>query len=101
MLQKIIKKGLVLFLFIPTCLFSQTISFGFPNAASFSISSDSSGVENAIALQKAVDVRGTIIVSISGTYKYAGTVSMGSNTTLQFGNGVFIRKVNELGHIPM
>ena len=49
------------------------------------------------ALQKAVDQGGTIQVSTPGTYKLAGTVYLGSHTTLQFGNGVFIQKVNEQG----
>ena len=96
-ITEIIKKGLVLFLFIPTYLFSQTTSFGFTNAASCGFSPDSSGVENTQALQKAVDVGGTVVVSIPGTYKFAGTVYLGSNTTLQFGNGVFLTKVNEVG----
>ena len=93
-----IKKGIVLLLLFPTILFSQTQNLGFTNAASFGFSPDSSGFENTEALQKAVDLGGTIIVSIPGTYKFAGTVYLGSNTTVQFGNGVFIKKVNEKGN---
>lgn len=70
---------------------------GFTNAASFGFSPNATGLENMQALQKAVDQGGTIQVSTPGTYKLAGTVYIGSNTSLQFGNGVFIQKVNERG----
>lgn len=69
----------------------------FTNASSFGFIPTASGIENTIALQKAVDQGGTIVVSKSGTYKLAGTVYVGSNTTLDFGNNVFIQKVNEKG----
>lgn len=75
--------------------FAQTT--GFTNAYTFGFSPEGSGIENTIALQKAVDQGGTIAVSKSGTYKLAGTVYVGSNTTLDFGNNVFIQKVNEKG----
>lgn len=70
---------------------------GFVNAADFGFKPDASGVENAIALQRAIDKTGTVIVSQSGTYKLANTVYIGSNTTLKFGNNVFLKKVNETG----
>jgi len=70
---------------------------GFTNAANFGFSPNATGIENMQALQKAVDQGGTIQVSTPGTYKLAGTVYLGSNTSLQFGNGVFIKKVNEQG----
>ena len=70
---------------------------GFTNAASFGFSPIATGLQNMQALQKAVDQGGTIQVSTPGTYKLAGTVYLGSHTTLQFGNGVFIQKVNEQG----
>jgi hypothetical protein len=75
--------------------FSQKI--GFSDAYTFGFSSDASGLENTIALQKAVDQGGTIIVSRAGEYKLAGTVYIGSNTTLDFGDNVFIKKVDEQG----
>lgn len=54
-------------------------------------------MENARALQHAVDQGGTIMVSRPGTYKTAHTVYIGSNTSLIFGNGIFIKKVDEQG----
>ncbi|RYC70109.1 glycoside hydrolase family protein [Spirosoma sordidisoli] len=68
---------------------------GFTDAASFGFSPSATGLENALALQKAVDLGGTIIVSQPGTYKLGGTVYLGSHTSLVFGDGVFIKKVNE------
>jgi len=67
----------------------------FADAAVFGFSPDASGGENTKALQRAVDLGGTITVSRSGIYKVAGTVFVGSNTTLHFGNGVFLKKVAE------
>ncbi len=81
----------------PMVLLSQTTNIGYTNAASFGFMPNSSGTDNLKALQKAVDVGGTIVVSQPGTYKLAGTVYIGSHTTLEFGNNVFIEKVNELG----
>lgn len=75
--------------------FAQTK--GFINASDFGFSPEASGTKNAVALQKAVDKGGTVIVSKPGTYKLAGTVYVGSHTTLDFGNNVFIQKVNEKG----
>ncbi|OGV77609.1 MAG: hypothetical protein A3K19_09035 [Lentisphaerae bacterium RIFOXYB12_FULL_65_16] len=70
---------------------------GFRNAGDVGFSPDAGGVENARALQRAVDQSGTIVVSQPGTYKLGGTVYVGSNTSLLFGNGVFIKKVDEQG----
>lgn len=72
-------------------------SHGFINAADFGFSSEASGIENAKALQAAVDKSGTIVVSQPGTYKMAGTVFVGSNTSLIFGNNVYLKKVDEKG----
>lgn len=73
------------------------VTVGFTDAAAFGFSPNASGIANTIALQKAVDKTGTIIISTPGTYKLAGTVYIGSNTSLIFGNNVFIKKVNEKG----
>lgn len=70
---------------------------GFTDAASFGFSPEATGVENAAALQKAVDMGGTVIVSAPGTYKTAAAVHVGSNTSLVFGKGVFLKKVDEQG----
>ncbi|HTR40406.1 MAG TPA: hypothetical protein VMH87_02160 [Pseudomonadales bacterium] len=73
------------------------VTSGFTDAATFGFSPDASGVENTRALQRAVDGGGTIVVSRPGTYKIAGTVYIGGQTTLSFGDGVFLKKVVEVG----
>ncbi len=70
---------------------------GFTNAADFGFSPEASGIRNTEALQRAVDQAGTIVVSAAGTYKIAGTVYIGSNTSLIFGDNIIIKKVNEEG----
>ena len=69
----------------------------FIDAADFGFSPDASGIENALALQKAIDHTGTVIVSQPGVYRIAGTVYIGSNTSVIFGNNIFLKKVNEKG----
>lgn len=70
---------------------------GFTDAADFGFSPEASGIANMRALQQAVDQTGTILVSRPGIYKLAGTVLLGSNTSLLFGNNVYIKKVEEQG----
>ena len=70
---------------------------GFTNAAEFGFSPAATGTENVAALQKAIDQGGTIIVSQPGIYKISSTLYIGSNTSLIFGNGVSLEKVNEQG----
>lgn len=70
---------------------------GFLDAGDVGFSPDASGLENAQALQAAIDCGGTIVVSRPGTYDIAGTVYIGSHTALRFGHGVFLRKVDEAG----
>jgi hypothetical protein len=70
---------------------------GFTSAADFGFSPEAGGVQNTTALQQAVEQGGTILVSRPGTYEIAGTVYVGSNTSLVFGNGVFLKKVDEQG----
>ena len=69
----------------------------FTDAAEFGFSPGASGVENTKALQQAVDQTGTIVISRPGVYQIAGTIFVGGNTTLHFGNGVFLKKVAEAG----
>ncbi|MCC5928784.1 MAG: hypothetical protein JJU28_06025 [Cyclobacteriaceae bacterium] len=69
----------------------------FTNAEAFGFLPENTGIDNSQALQKAVDQGGTIIVSKPGTYKVAATVYVGSHTSLIFGNGVFLKKVDEKG----
>ena len=70
---------------------------GFLNAADFGFSPEASGMDNAGALQRGVDQGGTVVVSQPGAYKTARTVYVGSNTSLVFGSGVFLKKVDEQG----
>lgn len=73
------------------------ISTGFVNAADFGFTPDASGLENAAALQKAVDQTGTIVVSRPGIYDLADTVLIPSHTELIFAANTFIRKTAENG----
>ncbi len=76
---------------------SQSLAASGTDAAAFGFSPDASGLENTRALQNAVENGGTVVVSAPGTYKIGGTVYLASHTTLIFGNGVFLRKVEENG----
>jgi polygalacturonase len=73
------------------------VKSGFTDAASFGFSPGASGIENAKAMQRAVDKAGTVVVSEPGVYKIAATVYLGSNTSVVFGNDVFLKKVDEQG----
>ncbi|WP_135554361.1 glycoside hydrolase family protein [Paenibacillus cymbidii] len=69
----------------------------FVNAASFGFAPEATGLDNARALQNALDQGGTIVVSRPGVYKLARTVYIGSYTTLVFGNGITVQKQDEEG----
>jgi polygalacturonase len=69
----------------------------FTNAADFGLSAGSTGTENQTALQAALDMGGTVIVSAGGVYPISGTVYIGGNTELILGSNVFLKKVNENG----
>ena len=58
------------------------------DASEFGFSPEASGVENAAALQKALDEGGTVTVRRPGDYKIASTVLIGDDTTLDCGAGV-------------
>jgi len=73
------------------------VSTGFIDASSFGFSPEATGMENVAAMQKAIDLGGTIVVSKPGTYKIASTLYIGSNTSLIFGNDIYLKKVNEQG----
>jgi len=79
-----------------SCLFEPSAK-GFANVADFGFSPDSSGLSNTRAFQLAADKEGTILITSPGVYNMAGTVYLGSNTTLIFGNNVFLKKVDEAG----
>ena len=65
------------------------------NASSYGFLPTNEGDTNGVALQNAVDdlSGGTVIVDYPGTYKLSRTIKVPSNTTLIFGNGVYIEKV--------
>ncbi len=67
------------------------------DASSFGFSPESDGIENMEALQRAVDEGGTILITRPGIYNIAGTVYIGSHTTLCFSQGVSLRKVAPQG----
>lgn len=62
------------------------------NAADYGFLPTASGMDNQKALQKAADNGGTIVVDQPGEYLLGGTVYLGSNTSLIFGNNVKIKK---------
>jgi hypothetical protein len=84
-------------LFALAALLTPAVHSASLDAADFGFSTDATGVENTKALQRAVDKTGTIVVNRPGTYLLAGTVFIGSNTTLLFGSNVFVKKVAENG----
>lgn len=67
------------------------------DVAQFGFSPQKTGIENTQALQKALDQGGTIYVNQPGIYRIAGTVYIGSNTSLIFGNNIHLKKVDEKG----
>lgn len=76
---------------------AASAAIGFLDANRFGFAPGATGTANMQALQRAVDQGGTIVVSRPGIYDIAGTVLLGSHTTVQFGNGVVLRKVDEQG----
>ena len=60
-------------------------------------SPNASGTENQAILQRALDEGGTVLVGQPGVYPLAGTVYIGSHTTLTFANGAILKKVDEKG----
>lgn len=81
----------------PALKASGILARSMTDPATYGFSPNASGVDNTKALQRAVDQGGTIIVSQPGIYPVAGTVFVGSHTSLIFGNGVFLKKVAEQG----
>ncbi len=59
---------------------------------------EKSATENRIAMQKLLDVGGTILVDRPGIYDIDAPLCIGSYTTLKFENGAILRKVNVSGN---
>ena len=55
-----------------------------------------SGDENKANLQKLLDIGGEIVLNVPGVYEMTGRLEIGSDTTLKFGTGVYIKR-NEGG----
>ncbi len=62
------------------------------DAADFGFLPEAEAEKNVIALQLALDYGGTIRVDRPGTYRLNDTVTIGSNTSLEFGEGVFLQR---------
>ena len=69
------------------------MSYPYKNAADYGFLPTNDAAGNSAALQDAVSGGGTIIVGLPGTYKMSGTVLLDSHTRLEFGAGVFIKRV--------
>ena len=69
-------------------------------AANYGFLPDSTGIENTLALQAALDDGGggKVVVSRVGVYELDNTVFLGSNTHLEFVPGCTIKKVHTVGH---
>ncbi len=67
------------------------------DAAAYGFHPQATGVDNAAALQRAVDAGGTIHVARPGVYRLAETVLLGGDTALRFGAGAVVQKVEEQG----
>lgn len=80
---------LTLLLLLPVCALAAP---GIKNAADYGFRPGNSADDNATALQAALDGGGTIQVMVPGTYDLCGTMMMDSDTRLEFGAGVYLRK---------
>ena len=56
-------------------------------------SPSSSGGKNRETLQKMLDAGGHIVIDEAGIYDVAGTLTIGSDTTLEFSAGTYVRRV--------
>lgn len=62
-------------------------------SSNYGFSASNSGELNRKALQKMLDIGGKIIVDEAGVFDVAGTVFIGSDTTLEFAPGAYIKRV--------
>lgn len=63
------------------------------NAAKFGFLPENSAEKNSIALNDALKNGGELHIDIKGTYEISETVILKSNTTIIFGEGVFIKRI--------
>ncbi len=71
----------------------MTTTFPYKNAADYGFLPQNDAETNTKALQNAVLGGGTVIVGVPGVYEMSGTVLLDDYTTLEFGNGTFIKRV--------
>lgn len=69
------------------------------NAKDYGFLPDNNARINTIALQKAVDATGTITVDQPGIYDIDDAISIGSDTALVFGKGVYVRRTTDTGYV--
>lgn len=62
------------------------------NASLYGVLPSNTGAENSTALQALLDNSGTIIIDVPGTYDFADTLVIHSNTKLIFGANVYCRR---------
>ena len=70
------------------------------NASLYGFLPSKTGVENAAALTSCLQGGGNVVIDIPGTYKIARSILIPSNTSIYFGAGVIISKVEEDGASP-
>ena len=71
----------------------ETVSSG-RNAANFGVLPSNTASANTTALQTLLDNGGTIIIDTPGTYLMDNVLLIGSNTSLELGNQVYIKRTN-------
>lgn len=62
-------------------------------SSKFGFSTKKNGIENAVALQNAVDCGGDIYIDLPGVYELSDTVYIGDDTSIIFCNGAYIKRV--------
>ena len=81
----------------------DSLKVGTKNAKAFGFLPTNNGEDNVTALQAAIDANnggGTIVVDYPGTYDINASIVLPSNTHLEFGKDVFIKKVSYNGSSP-
>lgn len=73
-------------------LINATRSGVIKNASAFGFLPTNDAETNSTALQNAVNGGGTIVVDFAGTYPVCKSLILDSNTTLIFGNNVYLRR---------
>ncbi len=65
------------------------------DAQDFGFDPANDGESNSVALQKAVEGGGTVLINLPGKYDVCDTCVLGSNTHLIFGKDVFLNRVKD------